>query len=392
MARIIFSHGGDYGDNGKGEQNYIKILGLIEHRGLFQNEGYKKLILENPFEVLENHPVVLNVAPFGTGNAGNNIYMLNGKKMATHLLPPGTLHTPHTISLLGALKAVDLEQLEKEIVEANSYGAEIVPGKNLFIDQYATLTIPQDIAVDRAVNKHMRGTCKGSGPSMARRALRFDARAADLSNLNEGSVSERIGRGLELYNPALKENGERTYDIEETIGFLEQHAKNFGDGFVVDGEMLISKARKNPNADIYVNGTQGLCLDLNVGSIGNTVSYGTSIHDASIGCYFSINIINECGVSVVIVKKAYVTRAGTGLLPGEFEGEKGKRLSKIGGEIGVTSGNIRRTGPDNLAETRYQVRVFAPGITNIRKTKVDIYGEFMDEFWTPESDYRIQNA
>lgn len=94
MARIIFSHGGDYGDNGKGEQNYIKILDLIEHKDLFHREGYKKLILENPFEVLGNHPAVLNVAPFGTGNAGNNIYMLNGKKMATHLLPPGTLHTP----------------------------------------------------------------------------------------------------------------------------------------------------------------------------------------------------------------------------------------------------------------------------------------------------------
>lgn len=215
------------------------------------------------------------------------------------------------------MKAVYLEQLKKEIEEANSYGAEIIPGKNLFIDQYATLTIPQDVAVDRAVNKHLRGTCKGSGPSMARRALRFDPRAADLFNLNEGSVRERIGRGLELFNPVLKENGERTYDIEETIDFLEENAKFFGGSFIVDGEMLISKARKNRDADIYVNGTQGLCLDLNKGSIGYTVSYGTSIHDAMISCGFPINIITEGDVKVVMVKKAYVTRAGTGPLPGE---------------------------------------------------------------------------
>ncbi len=377
LPKIIISLGGDYGDTGKGIQNFRMIYDILVELRLLGDADYRKRILDDPFGVLENDYALLNVTPVGAGNAGNNIYLLYGRKVPTHLLPPGALFAPFTISLLGLSKKVNLESLYGEVNLAKGFGCEIVPGKNLFIDNYATLTLPQDVELDRAMNAEMRGTRTGSGTSSARRSLRFDPRAADLLRLDAENVKERIGKGVEEYNVLLREHGGREYTIDETMEWLKNWRDKFGTDFVTDGDRLVGLARKNPKAKIFVNGTQGGCLDCETGSIGRTVSYGVYLHDVMKGACLPVDVE---GYHVFLTKKDYVTRAGDGFFPEEFIGEQAEYLAKIGGEVGVTSGNIRRTGPNNIAETKFQVRMGAPGFTSLRITKADVYGEFMEKY------------
>ncbi|MFH1977790.1 MAG: adenylosuccinate synthetase [Candidatus Aenigmatarchaeota archaeon] len=395
------STGGDYGDTGKGGQNSFIIRELIEDLGLQNNPDYENAVLRDPLDVLANKPAVLSIGPNGSGNAGNNIYLPNGNKVSTHLLPPGIVWTPYAISILGPLKRISLERLHKEITEANQQGCKIVPGKNLFLDEYATITLPQDIALDLAMNKEMKGTRSGSGPTSARRTARTDPRAADLLNLDSQEVRARIEKGVRVCNAQLREFGEPEISFEETMNWLRKWTDEFSKWdrdsetkFIIRSKKLVDLALHNPNAYLFVNGTQAPCLDLDFGSVGKTVSYGVSLHEILKGAYLPAVPRDPDNYAIYLIKKGYVTRAGSGFFPGEFTGEKTEFLAEIGGEIGVTSGNRRRTGANNIAETRYQIDTTAPVSTLLRITKLDIFGEFMEKYGPQRAiiGYKLPNG
>ena len=379
MAETQIYLGSTWGDTGKGEQNYRTVRDAVISKGL-KNPEYAAKLLRNPFGVLEHGQVVFNVAPYGAGNAGNNIYLDTGTRVKTHQLPPGALVTPYTLSMLGGLKTINLQTLwEREITKANESGVDIKPGNNLFIDQYATLTLPQDIAFDEALSAYLRGTKQGSGPSHARRKHRVDLRAGDLWNLEHPEVTERLRKGIDLYNENLRARGKKECGFDETIDWLTTWRERYGRDFVVDGEELIQLAVNNPDAFLFINGTQGLCLDGDFGTIGRGVSYGVGVQDAMKGCYLPLNFCDNNDVRIFIVVKGYNTRAGDGLFPGELDSDEAEKLGRIGEEIGVTSGNVRRIGAFNIAELSYQVRQTGPGITSLIITRLDTYGDYMEE-------------
>src|SRR4029450_13298494 len=73
---------------------------------------------------------------------------------------------------------------------------------------------------------------------------------------------------------------------------------------------------------------------------------------------------------VVGILKAYTTRVGEGPFPTELHDEFGEHLRKAGGEVGVTTGRLRRRGWFAAVIARYATRV--NGLTDLFLTKLDV--------------------
>lgn len=375
VANITISTGTDYGDTGKGAQNTRLVLDLIHLSGVRGLPEYLSAVMDDPLRYLAEGSVVFNYAPFGGANAGNHIYTEAGTKVKTHLLPPGAVLAPYVISMLGMRKNVSVDGLAAEVEEARAAGADIVYGRNLFIDRFATLTTNQDIAIDSAIAGKLMGTKKGNAPAMMGRAMRLDPRAGDLGYLDHPEVRDRIVQGVEMKNWILRGLEKDTYSPDEIIDTLHRWEQILGDGTVQNGERMMAAAQANPNAHIFINATQGQCLDGDTGTIGYNLAYGVEPADILKGSYLATD---ETGRTWVLIKKAYVTRAGSGVMPGEFQGEIADYLRELGGEIGVTSGNQRRIGPDNWADVLYQADRIG-GEANISQAiaKIDVMSQFM---------------
>ena len=70
------------------------------------------------------------------------------------------------------------------------------------------------------------------------------------------------------------------------------------------------------------------------------------------------------------ILKAYTTRVGEGPFPTELHDEYGEYLRKAGGEVGVTTGRLRRCGWFDAVIARYATRV--NGLTDFFLTKLDV--------------------
>jgi adenylosuccinate synthase len=376
------SSGALWGDTGKGEENYRKLDFLIEDVGIRKILNYRKMVEDHPFYVMGNMPVIINYVPFGGGNAGNVIYLKNGKKMLTHLLPPGTMHSPYVISVMGMDKNIHIGNLNTEVENAKKLGVDIVYGKNLFIDRYATIVTDQDQALDAVLSGQMdiRGTKKGNAPAIMGRALRNDKRVEYLLNLGDSGIQKTIRQGIRVKNALLKDYGQPTFDEADIFETLHKWRDLIGDETIVNWESdILYLANQNPEARLYVSATQGPELDNTHGTVGKNLAYGVSPGDIYKSSCLPVNGFRPGKWN--IVDKLYGTRAGGGPFPGEYEGEKAAYFSDRKIEIGTTSKNIRRTGPHNQASLKKLINRIGRG-DNVTVTlvKTDIMGEFMKEF------------
>ncbi|ACB39103.1 adenylosuccinate synthetase [Pyrobaculum neutrophilum] len=121
---------------------------------------------------------------------------------------------------------------------------------------------------------------------------------------------------------------------------------------------------ENRGEGVVIEGTQGTFLSLYHG----TYPYVTS-RDAT-----ASGVLSEAGVGpkavdeVVLVFKAYVTRVGSGPLPGELPPEEAERRGWA--ERGAVTGRPRRAAPFNLELARRAVLLNTP--TQIAITKIDV--------------------
>ena len=114
---------------------------------------------------------------------------------------------------------------------------------------------------------------------------------------------------------------------------------------------------------VIIEGSQGTFLSLYHG----TYPYVTSRDTTAAG------IISEVGISprkvsdVILVFKAFVTRVGSGPLPGELSPDEVERLGWV--ERGSVTGRPRRAAPFNMELARRSVMLNSP--TQIAITKLD---------------------
>jgi adenylosuccinate synthase len=159
--------------------------------------------------------------------------------------------------------------------------------------------------------------------------------------------------------PAIEERVRRTAKLAKDIPELQPYLTDVA----TETNQAIDAGRK-----VLLEGTQGILLSLYHGTYPYVTSRDTS---ASAIC-------SEAGVgptkinTVIVVLKSFITRVGTGPLPGEISKEEAQKRGWF--ETAAGTGRDRRSAPFNLELAKKAVMI--NGATQIALTKLDaVYPE-----------------
>jgi adenylosuccinate synthase len=246
----------------------------------------------------------------GSVNAAHTIWY-QGKRYALHMVPGGFVHEKCRL-LIGAGSNVEVAQFFKEVEETNV--------KNrIGIDNQASIIEEKHSAQDKA-SSHLKGlgtTGRGVGPA----------------------IEERVRRTAKIAR-----------DVPELKPYLADVAAETNSA--IDG-----------GKNVLLEGTQGLMLSLFYGTYPYVTGRDTS---ASAIC-------SEAGVgptkvdNVLVVLKSFMTRVGTGPLPGELSKEEAMKRGWF--ETAAGTGRERRSAPLNFELAKKAAVV--NGATQAALTKLD---------------------
>eukprot|EP01132_Coremiostelium_polycephalum_P005403 gene5403-6740_t len=333
MATIII--GSQWGDEGKGK--------LVD-------------ILSQEFDVVARCQ--------GGANAGHTI-VVDGKKIALHLIPSGILNERATC-ILGNGLVIHLPTFFKEVEGLKAKGIKYE--NRLFISDRAHLVMDVHQIVDAlkeqelsngSSNDSIGTTKKGIGPAYSSKASRGGLRVCDLFHFEQFKKNY-----TRLVENKKKRFGGFEYDLEAEFKRYEQYAEMIRP-FVVDTVYYINKAFQD-GKKVLIEGAQSTMLDLDFGTYPYVTSSASSVGGACTGLGIAPNkVVNQIGVV-----KAYTTRVGAGPFPTELHGDEAEALRKEGGEYGTTTGRPRRIGWLDIVVLRYTGLI--NDFTELNLTKLDV--------------------
>jgi adenylosuccinate synthase len=300
----------------------------------------------------------------GGNNAGHTVVLPDGQDFALHLIPSGIL-TPGVTNVIGNGVVVDPGVLIQELDGLQRRGVDT---SRLLISADAHLIMPYHVAIDRVTERYLGKskigtTGRGIGPCYQDKLARVGVRVQDL--LDEKILRQKVEAALDFKNQVLvKVYNRRALEPDAVVDEALARAERFAHR-IADTGLLLNQALDRGET-VLLEGSQGTLLDVDHGTYPFVTSSNPTAGGAAAG-----SGIGPTRISTVIgILKAYTTRVGSGPFPTELHDEMGERLRKIGGEIGVTTGRLRRTGWFDAVIARYAARV--NGITDYFLTKLDV--------------------
>ena len=303
------------------------------------------------------------VKPNGGNNAGHTV-VVGGEKYELKLLPAGVL-SENATPILGNGVVVNLEALFEEIDGLEARGAN---ASRLKISANAHLVAPYHQQLDRVqerfLGKHAIGTTgRGIGPTYADKVARVGLRVQDV--FDESILRQKIESALDVKNQMLvKMYNRRAISVEETMDYFGRYAERL-EPMVIDAERMLNDAL-SAGKHVLMEGGQATMLDVDHGTYPFVTSSNPTAGGACVGA--GIGPTRITGVLGII--KAYTTRVGAGPFPTELFDKWGEFLQVTGGEVGVNTGRVRRTGWYDSVIARYASRV--NGFTDLFLTKLDV--------------------
>eukprot|EP01110_Echinostelium_bisporum_P004929 TRINITY_DN22182_c0_g1_i1.p2 TRINITY_DN22182_c0_g1~~TRINITY_DN22182_c0_g1_i1.p2 ORF type:complete len:405 (-),score=116.22 TRINITY_DN22182_c0_g1_i1:1153-2367(-) len=281
----------------------------------------------------------------GGANAGHTI-VVNGKKIALHLIPSGILNV-QAQCVLGNGMVIHLPTFFKELQNLSDNNVEY-KGR-LFVSNRAHLVFDLHQIVDGLKeNELTQGmaaigtTKKGIGPCYSSKASRSGLRVGDLENFENFELAFR-----RMVENKHKRFGAFEYDVEAEVAKYKEYREKL-QPFIIDSVKYINEAH-SAGKKILIEGAQSTMLDLDFG----TYPYVTSSSSSSGGACTGLGIApNKIG-NPIGVAKAYTTRVGAGPFPTELHGDFAENLRKDGHEYGTTTGRPRRIGWIDTVVLRY---------------------------------------
>jgi len=299
----------------------------------------------------------------GGHNAGHTI-VVDGKKLALHLIPSGILN-PKAINIIGNGVVIAPDALLKELKQFDS-----LDGK-LFISNKAHLILSYHVAIDQAKEK-LRGknaigtTGRGIGPSYSDKISRSGHRISELSDTQ--LLAENITEQFAENRAYLDSLGVEIPDFKTLKAELD-HYKNELSKFIIDTTDVLWKAL-DADKRVLLEGAQGTLLDIDHGTYPYVTSSNTIAAGACNGTGLSPKEIGK----VTGIIKAYCTRVGNGPFPTEDFGSDGDMIAKNGHEFGTTTGRKRRCGWFDGVAAKYACRL--NGCDDVAIMKLDVLDGF----------------
>ncbi len=271
---------------------------------------------------------------WGDEGKGKIISYLALKDKLDFCVRTGSVNAAHTVWLEGNRYA--LHMVPAAFINENTR-LLIAPGANVHIAKFF-----EEVELTKV--KGRIGIDKFSSIIEEKHSLQ-DRTSAHLKGL--GTTGWGVG-------PALEERARRTAKLAKDIPELKQYisdvTKEINDGI---------DAGKN----VLLEGTQGFMLSLFHGTYPYVTGRDTG----------ASAIASEAGVGptriddVIIVFKAFITRVGTGPLPGEMSKEEARKKGWF--EVAAGTGRDRRSAPFDFDLARKNARI--NGATQAALTKLD---------------------
>ena len=258
-----------------------------------------------------------------------------------------------------------MEALFEEIDGLEARGAN---ASRLRVSANAQLVAPYHVAIDRVaerfLGKRAIGTTgRGIGPTYADKVARVGLRVQDV--FDESILRQKIESALDVKNQMLvKMYNRRAISVEETMDYFGRYAERL-EPMVIDAERMLNDAL-SAGKHVLMEGGQATMLDVDHGTYPFVTSSNPTAGGACVGA--GIGPTRITGVLGII--KAYTTRVGAGPFPTELFDKWGEFLQVTGGEVGVNTGRVRRTGWYDSVIARYASRV--NGFTDLFLTKLDV--------------------
>ncbi|EGG15345.1 adenylosuccinate synthetase [Cavenderia fasciculata] len=298
----------------------------------------------------------------GGANAGHTI-VVEGKKIALHLIPSGILNERATC-ILGNGLVIHLPTLFKELAGLKEKGIKY-EGR-LFISDRAHLVLDIHQMIDAMKeqelskgNDSIGTTKKGIGPAYSSKASRGGIRVCDLYH------PENFKKNLyRISENKHKRFGTFEYNVEDEIKRYTEYAELLRP-MVIDTIYYMNQAFKE-GKKVLIEGAQSTMLDIDFGTYPYVTSSASSVGGACTGLGIAPNkIVHQIGVV-----KAYTTRVGAGPFPTELHGDEAENLRKAGGEYGTTTGRPRRIGWLDIPVLRYTSMI--NDFSELNLTKLDV--------------------
>ena len=300
----------------------------------------------------------------GGNNAGHTVVLPDGQSFALHLIPSGIL-TPGVTNVIGNGVVIDPGVLLTELAGLDERGVDT---DNLLISADAHLIMPYHVAIDRVSERYLGKakigtTGRGIGPAYQDKVARLGVRVQDV--LDPSILAQKVEAALDIKNQILvKIYNRKALDPARIVDQVLEQAEGFKHR-IADTRLRLGEAVQRGD-NILLEGSQGTLLDVDHG----TYPFVTSSNPTSGGAAVGSGLGPTAITSVLGILKAYTTRVGSGPFPTELHDEWGEYLRKTGGEIGVTTGRLRRCGWFDAVIARYASRV--NGITDYFLTKLDV--------------------
>lgn len=301
----------------------------------------------------------------GGHNAGHTL-VVNGAKTVLHLIPSGILRD-NVLNLIGNGVVLSPEALLKEMAILEQQGVPV--RDRLRISANCPLILPFHIALDQA-REQSRGEAKigttgrGIGPAYEDKVARRGVRVADLMR-GDAAFDQQIAQLAEYHNFVLTQYHQvAPVDVaalrEQCQIWREQLSP-----LVADVTGLIHQYAAEGKS-IMFEGAQGTLLDIDHGTYPFVTSSNTTAGGVCTGTG-----IGPLHLDYVLgITKAYTTRVGSGPFPSELFDEIGEHLSRVGHEVGSTTGRARRCGWLDAVQIRRAVELNS--LSGLCLTKLDV--------------------
>ncbi len=300
----------------------------------------------------------------GGNNAGHTVVLPDGRSFALHLIPSGIL-TAGVRNVIGNGVVVDPGVLLEELAGLEGRGIDT---SSLLISADAHLIMPYHVAMDKVTERFLGKakigtTGRGIGPAYQDKVARIGVRMQDL--LDESILAQKVEAALDTKNQMLvKLYNRRALEPARVVDEVLGQTQHFLDR-IADTALLLDRAAAS-GENILLEGSQGTLLDVDHGTYPFVTSSNPTAGGAAAGSGLGPTRID----AVLGILKAYTTRVGSGPFPTELFDDSGEYLRKTGGEVGVTTGRLRRCGWYDAVIARYAARV--NGITDYFLTKLDV--------------------
>ncbi len=229
--------------------------------------------------------------------------------------------------------------------------------------------MPYHVAIDKVTERYLGKakigtTGRGIGPAYQDKVARLGVRVQDL--LDESILAQKVESALDIKNQILvKIYNRKALDPARIVDEVLELAQGFLHR-IADTRLALDQAVRR-GEHILLEGSQGTLLDVDHG----TYPFVTSSNPTSGGA--------ATGSGIGPTRIDAVHRHSQGVHdPGRIRARsrpscstsRGEYLRKTGGEIGVTTGRLRRCGWFDAVIARYATRV--NGVTDYFLTKLDV--------------------